>query len=284
MPKGELRDYAATVGQAWCIQTLQEFLSFVYPDPYASNPDLAGRAGWETNEMGCWLWVGPTLNDGHKQFKRNLPETIAAGQVGKNTGVNFLLHRVSFVAKNGRDVVNTGSHLCDIPRCFNPDHICDEDMVHNNSRKGCQGVIHCPTHDLLLVDLCRHQPKCLRPQPPNVACCHEHFLARQLALPVPFASPPALPSSSRPSSSGGPPNSSPPELPRLPPPLVPPPAPSQHTSSPDSEPVVVRRRRHAGLALASQALLQNPSSLPGSDNLQYYDTDSFIVDDDDEMD
>ena len=266
MPKGQLTDCLALVGQAWCVQHLQHFMTYRYPDNYPDRA-LAGRSR-ETNDLGCWLWVGPTLKDGHKQFKRNLPEDVAAGRVSKNSGTNFLLHRVAFVAWNNRDVVYSASHLCDIPNCFNPQHICDEDMQHN-SRKGCQGVILCPHHNTVIVDLCRHMPKCIRFQPSaqNINCCQVRIAAQ-------FRPPPGAPgfaSSARPSSSYGPSSSprpassssairdSPPQLP----------APVVQVSNTPQPRLPMPTPREGGLVFAEQALAADPTSFPGSDVLRY---------------
>lgn len=63
------------------------------------------------------------------------------------------------------------SHLCDNRRCFNPDHLTAERAIVNNSRKGCPGPITCSVHGHLIVDLCPHTPRCIRPPRDDVNCC-----------------------------------------------------------------------------------------------------------------
>lgn len=58
-----------------------------------------------------------------------------------------------------------------MPACFNPDHLADESAQVNNSRKGCPGPIYCSVHYHLVVDLCPHNPGCLRAPRDDVNCC-----------------------------------------------------------------------------------------------------------------
>ncbi|MBN6743272.1 hypothetical protein JKG47_22960 [Acidithiobacillus sp. MC6.1] len=62
-------------------------------------------------------------------------------RTGRDSQTAFLIHVVSFVAAHNRNPAHHVSHLCDRPRCFNPDHLCDETAIMNNSRKGCPGPI-----------------------------------------------------------------------------------------------------------------------------------------------
>jgi hypothetical protein len=189
MPKGELADYAADLGQAACVQLLQWRLEFVHPMDW-HNVALRGLSGYESvQETGCWLWRGRTLPEGYAQVKRKTQAQQAAGMSDRNAGKNFLFHRIAFVASNGFDVRQGASHLCGRPQCFNPEYIVDENIQLNNRRKGCMGVVTCPDHGHLIVDLCEHTPWCIKPNPPNVNCC----LSRRLALvedrPLPTARP-----------------------------------------------------------------------------------------------
>lgn len=93
------------------------------------------------------------------------------GRTGRSAQTAFLLHRLSFLATTGRDATGHVSHLCNVAKCFNPDHLCDESAVVNNSRKGCPGPIICSVHHHLVVDLCPHQPRCIRPERDDVNCC-----------------------------------------------------------------------------------------------------------------
>ena len=93
------------------------------------------------------------------------------GQTGRSAQTAFLLHRVAFLGANGHDAHGHVSHLCNNPRCFNPDHLVDETPQANNSRKGCAGPIICSVHHHLVVDLCTHYPRCIRPEREDVNCC-----------------------------------------------------------------------------------------------------------------
>lgn len=121
-----------------------------------------------TNETGCWLFGGSRNTDGYGQvFAKNSDLQLT----GRSSQTAFLLHRLSFLAANGRDCAGHCSHRCDIRLCFNPGHLVDEDAQANNSRKGCPGPVICPDHGHVVVDLCSHRPPCIRPPNPNVFCC-----------------------------------------------------------------------------------------------------------------
>ena len=122
-----------------------------------------------TNVIGCWLFGGSRNTDGYGQvfMKKNSEVHLT----GRSSQTAFLLHRLSFLAAHGRDVHGHCSHLCDIRACFNPEHLVDETPTANNSRKGCPGPVICPDHGHVVVDLCSHQPRCIRPPNPNVFCC-----------------------------------------------------------------------------------------------------------------
>jgi Zinc-binding loop region of homing endonuclease len=92
-------------------------------------------------------------------------------RTGRSAQTAFLLHRVAFLKANGHDAHGHVSHLCNNPRCFNPDHLVDETPQANNSRKGCPGPIICSVHNHLVVDLCHHYPRCIRPECEDVNCC-----------------------------------------------------------------------------------------------------------------
>lgn len=300
MPRGVLTDYAAELGQAECLRLVQDRLQFTFP-PDHDEVALRGRPGYEGDpETGRLLWVGRTLPEGYAQIKRRTAAQRRAGLQDKNSGKNFMFHRIAFVAQFGHDITQTASHLCDRPRCFNPQHIWDESMQENNRRKGCAAVVCCPSHDIQIVDLCIHSPKCVRPPPPGVVCCLDRVPA---GPPPPGASPPRPSSSQRPPSSQRPESSSsaagfpssPPRVQSSIPgssagsparlPLVAPP------SSEDSDPVVVDSRRRRAVRrlepLLEQILSTDPGMLDGSDQLREVDEDSdnddmegFVVGDD----
>jgi Zinc-binding loop region of homing endonuclease len=158
MPKGQLSDYAALLGQAVCARLVQERLDD--PDGRELDPDTR-----------CWLWKGRLLPEGYAQIKRKTPAQILSGDNDKNTGVNFLFHRIAYVSKHGEDVKDGASHLCGVARCFNPDHIVDEPIKENNRRKGCNGILICPHHGTEIVNLCAHSPPCIKSTPKDLVCC-----------------------------------------------------------------------------------------------------------------
>jgi hypothetical protein len=122
----------------------------------------------ETNSTDCWLFTGSKNTDGYGQIwlKRNAD----LEKPGKRP-VAVLAHRLAFLARTGRNIVEHASHRCDNPPCFNPDHICDESAYMNNGRKGCPGDIVCSVHGHVIVALCPHMPKCIRPPRDDVHCC-----------------------------------------------------------------------------------------------------------------
>ena len=195
MPRGVNTDYIAALGEARCVAELQKLLVNTWPPGHAR----AGQPRTRVDPvLGCWLYGGvPLSGEGYVQIKRKTNAQLQAGGQDRNAGVNFLIHRIAFVTKYHRDVVYSGSHLCDIPNCFNPDHIYDEDIMTNNNRKGCVGVVACPSHGHIVIDLCRHTPKCIRVSPPGVVCCLDRA---NLQRPPPFPAPPQA-SSPSPSSS-----------------------------------------------------------------------------------
>jgi hypothetical protein len=152
------------------------------------------------------------------------------------------------------------------PQCFNPEHIVDENIQLNNRRKGCLGVVTCPDHGHLVVDLCEHTPRCIKPNPPNANCC----LSRRLALVEDRP-----PSTARPTISALDGHAS----------LVRPPSTSDHLPllSEDSSPV--RDGRHSAGDIQNFLAL-DPSLLPGSDRLPSSTSggaslaDEFVVGDD----
>lgn len=159
MPKGETSSYLALLGQAECMRIVQERLK-------------KGSEGYTEDAVtGCWLWVGRVLPEGYAQFKMVTPAQRAAGPVEKNRGINFLMHKVAYVAEYGLDVQHTASHLCARPHCFNPKHIVDESILKNNQRKGCVGEVRCLAHNHTIVDLCTHEPKCVKISSAGIYCC-----------------------------------------------------------------------------------------------------------------
>lgn len=122
-----------------------------------------------SEDIGCWLFQGSTNTDGYGQVWTKKNSDLR--RRGRSSQTAFLIHRVAFLAATGQDATGHVSHLCDRPKCFNPDHLVDETAQQNNSRKGCPGPIACSVHHHVVVDLCPHQPRCLRPEREDVICC-----------------------------------------------------------------------------------------------------------------
>lgn len=94
-------------------------------------------------------------------------------ETGRSSQSAFIIHIVAYVAHNRTDVL-TGSHisyLCNRRHCFNPAHLVRESVQSNNSHKGCPGCITCSVHDHVIIDLCLHNPRCIRPPCDDVHCC-----------------------------------------------------------------------------------------------------------------
>lgn len=129
------------------------------------------RAARVDNFTGCWLYQGSTNNDGYGQVWAKANHNLHL--TGRSAQSAFLIHIVSFVAQHGRDVTpgRHVSHRCDNRRCFNPEHLMDESAQVNNSRKGCAGPIACSVHGHIIIDLCSHIPRCIRPPRDDVYCC-----------------------------------------------------------------------------------------------------------------
>lgn len=132
---------------------------------------------------GCWLSSTSLTPEGYARISKKTNSTIArelrglsAPHVDSKSGfVTVLLHRVAFVSRSGENVPDgqQASHVCDEPNCFNPSHVVAEDALTNASRKACV-QIRCPHHDYAIVlDLCRHAPRCIKrpPEPSAFHCC-----------------------------------------------------------------------------------------------------------------
>lgn len=120
-------------------------------------------------DTDCWLFKGSKNTSGYGQAwsKKNSD----MHKTGRDAQTAFLLHRLAYLSANGVDLQDDGSHLCARPACFNPAHIADETSALNDSRKGCPGPIYCSAHGHLIIDLCTHQPPCIRGPRSDVMCC-----------------------------------------------------------------------------------------------------------------
>jgi hypothetical protein len=157
--------YTVELGQHRCIQILRECLS---------QKDKDGNSLIENDgELGCCTYNGKTTSDGHWQIQRRprylTRESMRAS--GSNTHRAYYVHRIAYVALHGRDIAQTGSHLCGKANCFNPYHICDESQFKNNDRQRCLGYVICPHHNHVLVKLCTHEPPCIKTPIKADQCC-----------------------------------------------------------------------------------------------------------------
>lgn len=157
-------DYIQLLGQQECQQIVRDKRRGCTEDPIT----------------GCWLYSGSANNDGYCQVW--LKPRHQRHLTGRNVQKAFLLHVIATVARTGQNIPQHyhASHLCDRRNCFNPDHLQAETITMNNSRKGCPGPIYCAVHGHLIVDLCAHSPRCIRPPRDDVNCC----LALKESLPA----------------------------------------------------------------------------------------------------
>lgn len=130
----------------------------------------------------CWIPSGSRNTDGYVQVSLTRASTEGTPPLTEQRKIYrrvrgrqraFTLHILSYAARIGSHPVSGEhvSHLCDVRACFNPDHLVGEDARSNNARKGCPGPIFCPEHGHLLIDLCAHTPRCIRPPREDAICC-----------------------------------------------------------------------------------------------------------------
>ena len=125
----------------------------------------------------------------YKQFKRKTSHDVAVDRELKN--INFLLHRVVFIARHDHDVIHIVFHLCDNSTCFNSMHIVNEIMKNNNRRKNCKGDILCFFYEHILMRQYQHNFSCIKMQSSfnDVFCCfHNYFEHLSLSFSMSFAS------------------------------------------------------------------------------------------------
>jgi hypothetical protein len=154
----QANNYLTLLGQARASAVINEYI-------------LQGKTTVDP-QWGCILVSSGIRPDGYAHTKRWTNVDLlarAAGQVlPRNSQTNFLLHRVAFLARHGRDVNGVSSHLCPHRNCLL--HVIDETQAVNVSRSKCQGQVRCPQHQTVLYDFCQHNPQCLR-TPLMGSCC-----------------------------------------------------------------------------------------------------------------
>lgn len=171
-------DYMLALGQARCQAIIRE---------RAPNRD--------TNDLGCWLWTRSLTSVGNstgyaglrRYTNGQLRQRQLTGQpLPRNSGQNFLLHRIAFVAHYGRNPTgqNVCSHLCANKNCFYWAHIVEESQAVNLSRDGCLGQLRCPSTQWLIKDFCSHVPACIIPPVTGVNCPCDSCRQAQESIPV----------------------------------------------------------------------------------------------------
>lgn len=189
--KREAVDYVRDLGQARALEQVQKWVS--QHEGYPLEPSLGlepeGGHKWSLDhDTGCWLLTSGISSGGLKNVpgsgrygviklntNQQLVDKTRGIPIQRNSGTNFQWHVVAFLARTGRNVQGDCSHLCERSICFNPAHLIDESHPANLSRRGCLGQIWCIIHDHIVLDLCQHEPKCIRPyyrdDIPHPHCC-----------------------------------------------------------------------------------------------------------------
>jgi hypothetical protein len=162
-------DLSVILGQARAAEMIQAKLN--QPDSFEIHPIT-----------GCLLSLTSLNNNGYavgKRYSNDLLRQKAQnpGLDMRNKGTNILLHRAAYLALHGIDIAvgHVASHTCPFKACFKGEHIVSETQAQNLARINCAGVITCPHHDRIIIDLCNHDPlnlgqKCIKIHA-NIACC-----------------------------------------------------------------------------------------------------------------
>ena len=97
------------VGRGYCKKHYRAFMKHGDPLQMGNLRGVPFDQRYQTDEKGCWLWIGGTNQDGYGAFAR----------YGEKRA-----HRVSWVMHRGP--IPAGMHVlhtCDVPGCVNPDHL-----------------------------------------------------------------------------------------------------------------------------------------------------------------
>lgn len=154
----QANDYAILLGQARAVSIIADY-------------ERKGKIAVDP-VTGCRKMTVGLRTDGYASIRRRsnaqLADAAAGRPVQRNSEVNFLMHRVAFLAMYGRDVQGTTSHLCENRACIS--HVWDEPHGENLARKSCIPDILCLVHGTLLREFCRHTPRCIK-RPLYGRCC-----------------------------------------------------------------------------------------------------------------
>jgi hypothetical protein len=160
-------DYMHHLGQA----RAQEWINARLADPTKYRVDPY------TN---CWIATTGLNSTGYATGKKFTNDQIALQDATRippvrNSEMNFLMHRVAYVAEHGRNP-DIASHLCNLKSCFNPAHIVDETQSENLRRRFCPPPIICLEHNhVILASTCQHIPRCIKAPPAGINCCLSHY-------------------------------------------------------------------------------------------------------------
>ena len=147
------------MSQIWFVKALQDEMQKRFSN--SNGQKQAGQFKHIKTNMNCWLWMNSLMNE-YKQFKRKISHDVAVDRKSKN--INFLLHRVVFIARHDHDVIHITFHLCDNSAYFNSMHIMNEIIKNNNRRKSCKGDILYFFHEHTLMRQCQHNFFCIEMQ------------------------------------------------------------------------------------------------------------------------
>jgi len=183
-------DYVKTIGQARALEHMQRWIREHEYNPDKPEGERARADKWHLDfDTGCWILTSGLTSKGTAAREAGAPryglaklhtneqlKALARGEkLPKNPHVNFQWHVLAYLAMTGRNVKQDASHLCGRSQCFNPSHIVDEDHNTNLNRRYCTGDIWCTKHDHLVINLCTHDPPCIKPyfreDIPPVSCC-----------------------------------------------------------------------------------------------------------------
>jgi len=126
---------------------------------------------------GCWISSTATTHYPQTRMWSNEAIRIArqsnrfVTDIG-HTQLNFQISRIAYLAYHGHDIPDglTASHLCDVMKCCNSNHIEAETQAKNIGRKGCLRIC-CAKHNNIILDICQHEPRCIMKHYGNLNCC-----------------------------------------------------------------------------------------------------------------
>lgn len=138
-------------------------------------------------QTGCELWLGKLAAGGYWQIQY-IPATSDVDLRSRDRPHHaYFVHRIAYVALHGKDLQQTGSHVCGNANCANPYHIVDETQADNNSRQRCRSYLICRHHGDVLYKFCQHDPVCIKPPEYTDQCCRRNRSKKRHKQPPPPA-------------------------------------------------------------------------------------------------